>query len=122
MSYTYGQNISSDVPLSEIAPLRITSTVYSPEFKGISLFVTHIYNNAQTRIDETVSEFKSDTYNVFNLGLNFKFNSLNLSFEANNLFNLTYFNSLSYSRNPYSSGAKVYESGMYFVLGALYSF
>ncbi len=121
LSYTYGQNTSSDIPLSEIAPLRIASTIYSPEFKGLNLFVTHVYNNAQTRIDKTVSEFNSETFNVFNLGLNYKLYKLSVSLEVNNLFNTTYFNSLSYARNPYSSGAKVYEPGRNFTLGALFS-
>jgi iron complex outermembrane receptor protein len=122
ISYTYGQNVTSDIPLSEIAPLRATTTVYSPEIKGMNLFLTHVYNNAQKRVDETINESASETYNVFNFGINYKLKKLYLSLEARNIFNETYYNFLSYARNPYSSGAKVYEPGINFVLGILYSF
>lgn len=122
LSYSYGQNVSNEIPLSEIAPLRITTNIVSPEFVGISLYLTHIYNNAQTRVDETLFESKSNTYNVINLGLNYVLKELSLSLEVRNILNNTYYNFLSYARNPYSSGARVYETGRNVVFGVLYSF
>lgn len=122
LSYTYGQNTTYGIPLSEIAPLRITTNIISPDFYGFTLTLRHIYNNAQTRIDETLKEIKSDAYNVIDIALNWKYNNFNVSLEINNLLNNTYYNYLSYARNPYSSGTKVYESGIYSVLGFFYTF
>lgn len=121
ISFTIGQNITTNIPLSEIAPLRVTSNVFTPQIYGINIFITHIYNNAQTRVDETLFEIKSNTYNVFNIGLNFDYKKLNFMVEIRNVLNNSYYNSLSYARNPYSSGARIFESGRYIAAGILFS-
>lgn len=122
LSYTYGQNITNDIPLSEIAPLRISTYITTPEFKGIILFVNHIYNNTQSRVDEIINEKPSNTFNVINAGGRLILNNLTFSFEVNNILNNTYYNSLSYARNPYSSGVRVYEPGRNVLFGVLYNF
>lgn len=122
ISYVFGQNTTNDTPLSEIAPLRVTTNLTSPKLWGLNIYIIHIYNNTQSRIDETIMESKSNTFNVINLGMNYEFKKLSASFEIKNLLNNTYYNSLSYARNPYSSGVRVFEAGRNFVFGILYSF
>ncbi len=116
LSYIYAENTTTNQPLSEIPPLRITTTITSPEYYGISGFLRHIYNDAQTRIDGNLNESPTPQWNRFDLGLSFNYDYLTFTLSVDNLTNANYYQHLSYARDPFSSKMKVYEPGRIFRL------
>jgi iron complex outermembrane receptor protein len=109
--YTFAQNVTNDNPLSEIPPLRITTTLTTPEFYNTVIFLRHSYNDAQTRIDEIVKETTTPTWNEVDLGATYSAGSFLIGLEVNNITNANYYQHLSYLRNPFASGVQVYEPG-----------
>ena len=110
-AYTFAQNVTNDDPLSEIPPLRVTTTLTSPEIYNLVLFLLHSYNDAQTRIDEAIKETTTPAWNKVDLGATFSAGSFLIGLEVNNITNVNYYQHLSYLRNPFASGVKVYEPG-----------
>lgn len=111
LNYTYAQNTMDDSPVAEIQPLQLKSTVKLPAYNGINLFVRHTYNNAQTRIDEFLGETTTPAYNKFDVGVSYSYSEVTFSLEAENITNQLYYQHLSYLRNPFASGMRVYEPG-----------
>lgn len=109
--YTLAQNVTNDNPLSEIPPLRITTILTSPEVYNLSLYIRHSYNDAQTRIDETLKESTTPAWNKADLGATYSAGSFLIALEVNNITNANYYQHLSYLRNPFASGVQVYEPG-----------
>ncbi|MBV6444423.1 MAG: hypothetical protein LC102_08975 [Ignavibacteriales bacterium] len=115
-SYTWGNNQSDDEPLSEIQPLKLTTKLTSPEWMNVRAFVRHTWSDAQTRIDPFVNETVTAAWNKLDLGLTGEFGGLKVIFEIENLTNANYGTHLSYSRDPFRAGTKVYDPGRVFRL------
>lgn len=111
LSYTWGENIKSKSPLAEIAPLSLITTIKTPDIMGIKFIFSHRYENAQTRINEDLKEFKTAAWNTISLGVQYTYSYITLFIQGNNLLNHNYVRYLSYSRNPFSAGIPVYEPG-----------
>ena len=111
LNYTYAQNTTEETPLAEIQPLNLKNTIKLPQVMGLNLYIRHTYNNAQTRIDENLGETTTPAYNKFDAGVTYSFSELTLNIEAENLTNAKYYQHLSYLRNPFASGMRVYEPG-----------
>lgn len=111
LSYLYGENTTNSSPLSEISPFSVTTTLRAPEFYGIFFSLTHRYENAQKRIDTNLNEVASQAWNIIGIKADFAIKSLVVTLEANNILNNNYYRFLSYSRDPFSSGARVYDPG-----------
>lgn len=109
--YTWAENLSDDRPLVEIPPLAITYTFKSPEAYGFKAWGRQSWNDAQTRIDETLSEEATASWNRVDIGLSYTWRDLRFGLEITNLRDELYYQHLSYLRNPYSSGFRVYEPG-----------
>ncbi len=79
----------------------------------------HTYNDAQTRIDENFNESPTASWHHVDLGLTYRMQQMRFALELNNLTDELYHQHMSYLRNPYSSGAKVYEPGRTITLNVL---
>ncbi|MCU0332394.1 MAG: hypothetical protein MUC75_03370, partial [Ignavibacteriaceae bacterium] len=91
-SYTYAQNTTNESPLSEIQPLSVSTSLTSPSFYNTFVYLKHTYNDAQLRVDELASAFL-------------------ISLEVENITNALYYQHLSYLRDPFASGSRVFEPG-----------
>lgn len=111
LSYTWANNTTLDTALSEIAPLTFIGKLKAPAFKKIHSFVRLTYNDAQTNVDETIGETATGSWARLDLGLDYRIKDYKLSLEIENLTDELYTRHLSYQRNPYASGARVYEPG-----------
>ncbi|GJQ61632.1 MAG: membrane protein [Melioribacteraceae bacterium] len=111
LNYTYAQNTTDDRPVAEIQPLQLKNTIKLPEFSGINIFIRHTYNNAQTRVDEFLGETSTSAFNKFDAGVSYSFSDVTFSLEAENITNELYYQHLSYLRNPFASGMRVFEPG-----------
>jgi iron complex outermembrane recepter protein len=121
LSYLYGENLINPGALAEITPLVVTSKIDLPEFSNFSFSIIHRYENSQKRIDNQLNEFPSSAWNTISLGVRYKFSDLVLNIEAENLLNHNYSRFLSYSRNPFSAGTKVFDPGRTFRLSLYYN-
>ncbi|MBZ0183215.1 MAG: hypothetical protein K8F60_12235 [Melioribacteraceae bacterium] len=110
-NYTFAKNRTSGNPLSEIAPLKLKTVLVSPKIYGFDIFIRHTFSDAQTRVDPILNETSTPQWNKIDMGLSYNWNYLTLSLEVENLTNELYYQHLSYLRNPFSSGASVYENG-----------
>ncbi len=113
-SYVWAENKTNNSPLSEIPPLKVSTKLISPEYENFIIYLKHTYSDAQLRVDELLNETVSPAWNKFDLGLLYSYRGYNLSVEIENLFNANYFQHLSYLRDPFSSGLKVFEPGRVF--------
>ncbi|MBL1213187.1 MAG: hypothetical protein HND52_07520 [Ignavibacteriae bacterium] len=120
-SYTWAENSSTKSALSEIPPLKITSTINSPELAGVKGFVRHTYNNAQLRIDDNAKETTTGAWNRFDVGLFYQISGVVFALEVENIADLNYAQHLSFLRSPYSTGIKVNEPGRTFRLRLTWS-
>jgi len=111
LSYLYGENITDSKPLSEIAPFSITSTFNLPIIYGLKISFVHRYENSMKRIDNSVSETQSSAWNTISLNSSTNIGDFTFGLEIDNLLNFNFSRHLSYVRNPFSSGVKVYDPG-----------
>jgi iron complex outermembrane receptor protein len=110
-----------DSDLAEIPPLRSRTSmrydtgIFFGEVEGV-------FEGAQTDVDSTLGEQPTAGYGVANLrgGVNYK--KLSLKLSLNNLFGRQYYEHLSYQRDPFRSGARVYEPGRNFLVNLSYRY
>jgi iron complex outermembrane receptor protein len=120
LSYTYGENLSSNSPLVEIVPLHISTKVMFPEILNLKFYLKHSYENAQKRIDEMLNETTSSAWNKIDLGMTYEFEPLLLSIDAENILNFNYSKHLSYTRDPFASGFRIIEPGLSYRINLRY--
>ncbi|GAB1348619.1 TonB-dependent receptor [Ignavibacteriales bacterium] len=110
-SYTNAENRSDETPLAEIPPLKVSTRIASPQWMDMALYLRHTYSDAQSRVDLNLGETSTPAYNKLDLGLAGKYQGIQFSVEVENLLNANYYSHLSYFRDPFKSGMKVYEPG-----------
>jgi iron complex outermembrane receptor protein len=110
-SYTYAQNNTNDSPLSEIQPLSISTKLTSPAFYNMLVYLKHTYNDAQIRVDEALNESTTPAWNRIDIGAVYNAKSFLISLEVENITNALYYQHLSYLRDPFASGNRVFEPG-----------
>jgi len=110
-SYTFGKNLKANDYLSEIPPLSLSLTLQTPTFYYTKAFLRFNYNDAQTRVSRTANETPVTSYRTFDAGIRFNFGNLKAEVSVNNLLNENYCTYMSYSRDPFASGVRVYEPG-----------
>ena len=109
--YTYAQNTSRDTPLSETPPFNILTKLMSPAFFNTVIYVTHTYNNSQSRVDGSLNETTTPAWNRIDAGAVYNAGLFLISIEVENITNALYYQHLSYLRDPFASGNKVFEPG-----------
>lgn len=110
-SYTYAENRSDNSPLAEIPPLKVITRLISPKWMDLSFYLRHTYSDAQARFDLTLGETETPAYNKIDLGVTGEYQRVKFSLEVENLLNINYYSHLSYFRDPFKSGMKVFEPG-----------
>ena len=110
-SYTFGKNLKANDYLSEIPPFSLSLTLQTPTFYYTKAFLRFNYNDAQTRVSRTANETPVTPFRIFDAGIRFNFGNLNAEISVNNLLNENYYTYMSYRRDPFASGVRVYEPG-----------
>jgi len=111
--------VTSD--LSEIPPMRSrTSLRYDAgRFFGE---VEGLFTSAQNYVDSTLGEQRTAGYGIANLKGGVSYRKLSLKVSLNNLFGRRYYEHLSYQRDPFRSGARIYEPGRNLLINVAYRF
>jgi iron complex outermembrane receptor protein len=110
--YTYAQNTTYRTPLSEIPPFSVSTKLISPAIYKTVFYVKHTFNNSQLRVDYTLNESTTPAWNKFDIGIMYSTKTFLISLEAENITNTLYYQHLSYLRDPFASGNRVYEPGL----------
>jgi hypothetical protein len=110
-SYTYAQNTTNNSPLSEIQPFSISTRLTSPVFYNSIVYLKHTYNDAQTRVDQSLNESTTPAWNRIDIGAMYNTGNILISIDLENLTNTLYYKHLSYLRDPFATGNKVFEPG-----------
>lgn len=109
--YTWSQGGPDDTPLAEIPPFYLTYTLTTPRIARGAAYWRHTYNDAQTRVDVALSELTTASWHRFDIGVNYDMTPFRLSVEVENITDEFYTQHLSYVRDPFSAGRRVYEPG-----------
>ena len=120
-SYTYAQNKTDDNPLAEIPPFKLITNVRTPVLQSTQLYLRGTYSAEQNRIDPLLNEKSTPSWYKVDAGAVYGFNKFLLSLEIENLTNQTYYQHLSYLRDPFSSGQQIFEPGRTIRLGIKYN-
>ena len=87
----------------------------------MNLFLNVAYEAEQSRVDATLNETITPAWYRADIGIKYEINKMQISLELENVTNQLYYKHLSYMRNPFSSGADVFEPGMNVYLSFTYS-
>lgn len=120
-AYTYAEDIATNNPLPEVAPLDFRWNVEA-YFSGITLGVNYRFSGTQNRIDPNFGELKTKDFSVVDFTTKYSvFKNANLMFEVLNVFNRAYSEHLS---RAYSidKTRRILSPGRNFSLGFSYSF
>ncbi|MEO0139558.1 MAG: hypothetical protein ABIL16_03445 [candidate division WOR-3 bacterium] len=110
-NYTYGKNLRINDYLSEIPPLSVSIKLKTPEFLKSKGFIRFNYNDAQIRVSKSINEKPTTSWKTVDLGYELGIKNLSISLVLENILNETYYTHLSYYRDPFMSGKRVYEPG-----------
>ena len=107
--------------LSEMPPMRSRAAM---RYDTGSLFaeIEGVFSGAQENVDPSLGEKRTPGYGIANIkgGVSFKGASIRLG--LNNIFGRTYYEHLSYQRDPFRSGARVFEPGRNFFVNLSYRY
>jgi iron complex outermembrane recepter protein len=96
--------------LAEMPPMR-SRTTFRYDTGKMFAEVEAIFSGAQRDVDASLGELETAGYGIANLkgGINFKGATIKLGLD--NIFGRRYYEHLSYQRDPFRSGSRVYEPG-----------
>ncbi|ORJ60539.1 ligand-gated channel [Geothermobacter hydrogeniphilus] len=112
LSYVRAENDDSNRPLAEIPPLNGRLAL---RYDNGDWFVeaTERFADRQNRVDPDLQEEETAGWAVTDVKAGADWNRWSLTGGVNNIFDRFYFSHLSYQRDPFSSGVKVPETGLF---------
>jgi iron complex outermembrane receptor protein len=120
-SYTRGENDSDNTDLPEIPPfkgsagLRYDRGTYFAE-------IEELFASKQTKVDALIDEDETAGWGITNVKAGYEYKKIKVYAGVKNLFDKYYLESLSYLRNPFSSGIKIPEPGRTLYVNLQYDF
>jgi iron complex outermembrane receptor protein len=120
-SYTRGRNDSDDTNLPEIPPFKGSASIRYD--KGTYFGeIEELFASKQSKVDQLIDEDETAGWGITNVKAGYEYKDLKLFAGIKNLFDKYYFESLSYLRNPFSSGIKIPEPGRILYVNLQYNF
>ncbi|MDY0101392.1 MAG: TonB-dependent receptor [Lentimicrobium sp.] len=122
VSYTYGQNLSWEEPLSEITPLTVqTALAYKTQKFHTELHARLV--GEQDRVSESFYESKTPGFSVFDFYADYTlWGSLEIMASVRNIFDKNYVEHLSRAYKAMDIQSMYYEPGRSFNFGLKYKF
>jgi iron complex outermembrane receptor protein len=110
LTYVRGENLSDDVPLAELPPLRANLAL---RFDTGTFFVEAEEQLAarQERVDPALEEHATPGWAITNLRAGAEWGRVKLAAGVRNAFDEAYAEHLSYLRDPFAAGVTVPEPG-----------
>lgn len=122
VSYTYGQNLSWEEPLSEITPITVqTALAYKTQKFHTELHARLV--GEQDRVSESFYESKTPGFSVFDFYADYTlWGSLEIMASVRNIFDKNYVEHLSRAYKAMDIQSLYYEPGRSFNFGLKYKF
>ena len=108
-------NLAEIPPLTSRSVLRFDNGLVWGEVEGI-------FTGAQNKVDANLLEEPTPGHELANLRIGINLKKVRFWLGMNNVFNRLFFEHLSYQRDPFRSGVRVYEPGRNFFLNADFKF
>lgn len=111
-SYVEAENDETGNPIAEIPPLTGRASL---RYDNGTWFVevAERFADRQDRVDPVLQEVETSGWAVTDLKAGVNWDQWSLTGGVNNLFDRYYFSHLSYQRDPFASGVKVPETGLF---------
>lgn len=122
LSWNWGEQVDTNVPLAEIQPLAFDLELRSPEWKGATARAWYRHATAQHRVDASQGESATDAWNRLDLAASWRSGDVRYEVALDNATNVLYTQHLSYQRNPFAAGLRVWEPGRTLRLNAVFAF
>lgn len=122
LSYTWAKNLHLNAPLADIAPIGVSATARTPEAAGLRCTLSGRAAAAQRRIDQFLGELRTPSWYRVDAGVSYRLQEFKITAELLNLTNQLYYEHLSYQRDPFASGSRIYEPGRTLRLGMQFNF
>lgn len=107
-----GQNLDSGGPLPEMPPLQGSLTLRSPPMRGAHAFARVSGATRARRVDVTLGETPTPAWASLDLGARWEESpGLTVELEVDNVTDALYTRHLSYLRDPFAAGLRVWEPG-----------
>jgi iron complex outermembrane receptor protein len=110
-----GSDLAEMPPMRSRTSLRFETGMLFAEAEGV-------FAGAQENVDESLGEQKTAGYGIANLKGGFTIKGAAIQLGLNNIFGRRYYDHLSYQRDPFRSGARVYEPGRSFFVNLSYRY
>lgn len=107
--------------LAEIPPLR-SRTAFRYDTARFFGEIEAVFTGRQDNVDRVLGEQSTAGYGIANLKAGTSYRRLSLRLALNNIFARRYHEHLSYMRDPFRSGARVYEPGRNFLVHVSYRY
>jgi iron complex outermembrane recepter protein len=111
LAWNWGQKVEDAAPLAEVRPLMLDAVLKAPRRGPWSgqLRWTHAFE--QSRIDAENGETETADWDRLDLKLAYALRRADLVLTVSNLTDALYYDHLSFRRDPFSSGARVFDPG-----------
>jgi len=121
LSWVRGENEETGTPLAEIPPV---SGSFSLRYDNGRWFAeaTERFAGSQNRVDMSLQETATSGWGVTDLKAGANWERWSVTGGINNLFDRYYVRHLSYQRDPFASGVKVPETGLFAYLNLAYEY
>lgn len=107
--------------MAEIPPLRSRMTLRY-DTSRITAEIEGVFAGAQKHVDDALGEQRTAGYGIANFKIGIHIQKLAVRLALNNLLGRSYFEHLSYQRDPFRSGTRVYEPGRNFFINISYRY
>ncbi len=114
-SYHSGQNVDRGGPLAEVQPLQGACTLKAP-LGPWTPWARYTAAASQERVDVALGEARTPAWDRLDLGVRYA-RRIQVVAELENVTNELYSQHLSYLRDPFASGTRVWEPGRTFRIG-----
>ena len=111
----FSTNLAEMPPINSRTDLRYDTGRYWAEVEGV-------FVGPQDNVDTDLQETPTPGYGIANARVGINFKRLAVAFGVYNIFDRFYYENLSYQRDPFRSGTRVYEPGRNFFINVSYRF
>jgi hypothetical protein len=111
LEWVSGQNLDDDGPLAEMAPVTATLTWRAPAVAGVRGLARGAAAARAWRVDASLGERPTAAWARLDLGAEWRAGGMSVTAEVENVTGTTYSQHLSFVRDPFAAGSRVYEPG-----------
>ena len=119
ITWNWGEQLHTRAPLSEIQPLTFDLGLRSPEWGGCTARADYRHAARQGRVDPSQGETATGCWNRLDLVVAGTRAGVRWELALDNATNVLYTQHLSYQRNPFAAGLRVWEPGRMLRLSAV---